>query len=287
MTRKCVSVLRVVPLVILLCLLLTGCECKHDWQAADCTTPKTCSKCQATKGEALGHSWADASCTAPKTCSTCNATEGEALAHTWVDATCHAPKTCSVCKATDGNTPGHTWVEATCKVPKTCSVCKATEGELAEHQWVTNTCTISNYCSVCFKDTGNPPGHNWVEATTEAPETCTRCGLTRGYKIFVDPRFITKNCKALFGVWNGTIKLPGNELVGEGFSTTLELDYTISFDKRGNYKQNITISNKDQFTQAVATYYADKLYQEFAAMGYSQSQADEAMIAKYGIDVKT
>ncbi|MCM1267477.1 MAG: hypothetical protein NC302_06190 [Bacteroidales bacterium] len=48
------------------------------------------------------HEWADATCTAPKTCSKCGATEGEALGHTWVDATFAAPKTCSVCGETEG-----------------------------------------------------------------------------------------------------------------------------------------------------------------------------------------
>ena len=34
--------------------------CEHDWADADCDTPKTCSKCQATEGEALGHSYDNA-----------------------------------------------------------------------------------------------------------------------------------------------------------------------------------------------------------------------------------
>lgn len=31
----------------------------HNWKDADCTTPKTCSVCKVTEGEALGHSWSD------------------------------------------------------------------------------------------------------------------------------------------------------------------------------------------------------------------------------------
>lgn len=34
---------------------LYGCGCKHEWQDATCTEPKTCSKCGETEGEALGH----------------------------------------------------------------------------------------------------------------------------------------------------------------------------------------------------------------------------------------
>ena len=61
--------------------------CTHDWKAATCTAPKTCSKCKATEGSAAGHSWKDATCTAPKTCSVCGATEGSKIAHS-LTATC-------------------------------------------------------------------------------------------------------------------------------------------------------------------------------------------------------
>lgn len=60
----------------------------HEWQAATCTTAKTCSGCGETDGEALGHSWQDATCTAAKTCSACGETEGEALGHNYVDGQC-------------------------------------------------------------------------------------------------------------------------------------------------------------------------------------------------------
>ena len=60
----------------------------HTWVAADCDTPKTCSVCQATEGEALGHTWVDANCVTPKTCSVCQATEGEALGHTYTNGYC-------------------------------------------------------------------------------------------------------------------------------------------------------------------------------------------------------
>lgn len=72
-----------------LMLILASCSsCKHSWQEADCTTPKTCTLCGETRGTALGHSWMDATCTAPKTCSVCRATEGEPLKHNFVDHVC-------------------------------------------------------------------------------------------------------------------------------------------------------------------------------------------------------
>ena len=51
-------------------------EHNHTWVNADCDTPKTCSVCQETEGEALGHNWVNADCDTPKTCSVCQATEG-------------------------------------------------------------------------------------------------------------------------------------------------------------------------------------------------------------------
>lgn len=52
-------------------LLLTACECRHEWVEATCTKPKTCTKCGETKGEAIGHKWEEATVDRPKTCSVC------------------------------------------------------------------------------------------------------------------------------------------------------------------------------------------------------------------------
>ena len=95
--------------ILLLTVLLTGCSCQHQWTEADCTTPKTCTQCQVTEGEALGHSWQEADCVTAKTCSRCGTTEGSPLGHTWAEATCTAPKTCIHCGATEGHPLEHSW----------------------------------------------------------------------------------------------------------------------------------------------------------------------------------
>ena len=64
----------------------------HTWTNATCTSPKTCSVCTTTEGEALGHSWKEATCNSPKTCSVCNATQGEPVAHDINDASI-----CNIC----------------------------------------------------------------------------------------------------------------------------------------------------------------------------------------------
>lgn len=95
--------------------------CNHSYKDATCTTPKTCTKCSATEGNALGHTWNNATCTSPKTCSRCNTTEGTAAGHSWKNATCTAPKTCSKCSATEGSVSAHNFVNGS------CTVCKATD----------------------------------------------------------------------------------------------------------------------------------------------------------------
>ena len=103
--------------------------CAHDWKAADCLNPKTCTKCGATEGEALGHNiksydakeptCTESGLTTGKTCSTC----GEVLlAQEVVPAT------------------GHDWREANCLSPKTCSICGEVEGEMGSHNFVNNEC---------------------------------------------------------------------------------------------------------------------------------------------------
>lgn len=69
-------------LIFAMILSLSSCCLQHEWEDADCITPKTCSKCGKTEGEPLGHSWEDATCTKPKKCKICGETDGEPLGHT-------------------------------------------------------------------------------------------------------------------------------------------------------------------------------------------------------------
>ena len=152
----------------------------HDWTAADCDTPKTCKVCGATEGSALGHDWTAADCDTPKTCKVCGATEGEALGHDWTAADCDTPKTCKVCGATEGEALGHDWTAADCDTPKTCKVCGATEGSALGHSWDNASCTAPKTCTVCGATEGAAAGHDWAAATCETPKTCTVCGATEG-----------------------------------------------------------------------------------------------------------
>lgn len=116
-------------LVVALLLILSGCGCDHEWYAATCKAPKTCSLCGQTEGEALPHTWQDATCTTAKICTVCDAVDGEALGHSWVNPTCTDPKTCTRCALTEGEAAGHQWEDATTDAPQTCSACKKTTGK--------------------------------------------------------------------------------------------------------------------------------------------------------------
>ena len=116
-------------LVLVFAMSLAACGCEHEFAAATCTAPSTCTLCGETEGAALGHVWIAATCEDPKTCEVCAATEGDAKGHTMVDATCEEAKHCEVCGLEEGEALGHTWLDATTEVPMTCEICAATEGD--------------------------------------------------------------------------------------------------------------------------------------------------------------
>ena len=54
-------------LVLLFVIILSACDCRHEWEEATCLKPRTCAECGETQGEASGHSWQEANCETPKT----------------------------------------------------------------------------------------------------------------------------------------------------------------------------------------------------------------------------
>ena len=147
-------------LMALLCIVLAACGHEHTWQASTCTSPKLCTSCGETEGEALGHSWMEATCDKSSFCSVCGLTSGDPLGHTWTDATCTEPKTCELCGKTDGDANGHNFLPATCTEPETCSVCGHTQGEALGHTVSEWTVSQDSTCTEVGTETG----------------TCTVCG---------------------------------------------------------------------------------------------------------------
>ena len=73
---------------------------EHDWEDADCDTPKTCSICGLTDGDALGHTPEedDGDCTTAITCANCETVTTPAKDnHEGGVATCVSGKVCEIC----------------------------------------------------------------------------------------------------------------------------------------------------------------------------------------------
>lgn len=249
--------LRVLILALACLLVLSGCSCKHEWTAADCVTPASCTQCGETEGEALGHTWTDATCTAARTCSSCGRTEGAPLGHSWIDATCTAPKTCSACGEVLGSVLEHTWIDATCTAPKTCSVCGEPEGE--------------------------PLEHTWLEATTDAPATCSVCGATEGEKVVTDPRFVTAKVESLLGRWESELDLSEDDLEVRRYNGSLEGTFWIEFGNDGTAHSGIVLKDEEAFRAAVAECYADWFFEELEEEDVDEEAANtvaEALLDK-------
>lgn len=163
--------------VFTLCLgLFTGCSCTHEWQEANCTTAKTCTKCQEVEGEALGHSWQDATCAEPRTCTICALTEGEALTHDWVDVSCAAPRHCSLCDLTEGEALPHTWQEANYQRAQSCSVCGAQEGLPLPADFEVNGLVCNMEADTAY------PYHSCTDRNANLPVTGT--AMVSDFRIF-------------------------------------------------------------------------------------------------------
>ena len=130
--------------------------CSHTWVDADCDTPKTCSICGATEGDALGHATEedDGNCLTPIVCPRCN----EVLT---------SGKTQHVAHADDGD----------CTTAITCSVCGTVTTPAKEsHTGGTATCVDGKYCEVCgieYDTATNPDNH---DLTTVDDNNVCGCG---------------------------------------------------------------------------------------------------------------
>ena len=160
--RKMISL---IGIGMLLLVLLTSCGCKHEWRAATCTEPQTCTKCGNKQGEALGHKYGGEKTLKEATCTESGVKES----------------ICTVCgekKTTEIPANGHKWKlsqllkEATCseegKGRYTCYVCGETKYEEIEklsHKYK------NGYCTFCYAE--DPRGVNF-NPTEEEKEKIDR-----------------------------------------------------------------------------------------------------------------
>ena len=201
----------------------------HAWVDANCTTPKTCSKCHATEGDSLGHKAGEAvkehitnaTCTEAGSyesvvyCSRCDVeltrTNAviDALGHDEVSHNAQAPTcteigwnayvTCSRCDYTTYealDVVDHTYTEFISNNDATCT----------QDGTVTATCDVCKESSVNMTDVGSSLGHNEVPHDAKAPTctevgneayvTCTRCDYTTYKEISANGH--------TYGVWMAT-----------------------------------------------------------------------------------
>ena len=188
----------VILLLSLLILFLIPSCCIHKWVDADCTHPRTCSKCGETEGEALGHMWDDGTRKEP------GCTEDGSLTYTCLR--------CGEKRIENIAATGHDWTgsvekDATCTedgVEKyTCSRCAESYETViparGHERMLTvkrkSTCTLEGIerisCAVCGAYLGEEPmplaEHDLSDIEVLRESTCSETGL--GYYRCLNCRF--------------------------------------------------------------------------------------------------
>ena len=157
-------------------------------KAATCTSTgvKTysCATCHYSYTETiakLGHNYAAATCTKPQTCTRCSATTGSALGHSYsykatknptTSATGTLTGTCSRCKGTTTVTVPKLTTSNYTRTVKTAATC-TTAGT---YSWKWNTTT---YGTFTFTSSIDKIAHSYSAATCTKAPTCS-CGATSG-----------------------------------------------------------------------------------------------------------
>lgn len=97
MFKKMISAVVAMMMLAAFAFALAGCNGAEQPNSPASVTPSASHMDSSSAAEVHKHTWAEATCTSPKTCSECGETEGEALGHTLGKATYFAPAACSVC----------------------------------------------------------------------------------------------------------------------------------------------------------------------------------------------
>ena len=211
--------------------------CEHVWVDADCTTPKTCSLCGETEGEALGHSYGEATETVAPDCT--NAGEQQS--------------TCSVCgdvKTETVNALGHNYVDGI------CSVCGEAQPLEVTIETFANTGVLDGTASISWTN-----GDFSVVNQKSSSSTAIRTSDTDHFRLYVGNTFtvsggaMTKvviNCVSGYPINDSTNK------VNDGWTVTANgtaITYTATNGSADEL--TITIGKQSRIQSVVITPYVE------------------------------
>lgn len=119
-----------VLLVVIVFAVFLLTRCRHEWTAATCDAPKTCTLCGKTDGAPLEHQWSAASLSRPSTCNLCGETRGlsgaaEKLVGAWSAKYFYS----------DGNVASADAAEVTAEFDETGASSITIDGDTTNFQW--------------------------------------------------------------------------------------------------------------------------------------------------------
>ena len=164
--------------VVITVAVLGGGKCEHTY---DNTCDATCNKCG--EERAIAHTWAEADCTTPKTCTVCAATEGEALGHTPEadDGDCTTAVACSVCGETAISAKTNHIANADdgdCTTAVTCTACSVIITAAKSHDYTGAwQQSATQHWHIC-KNEGCEAVDGREEHDKGADGKCIDCGYT-------------------------------------------------------------------------------------------------------------
>lgn len=178
--------------------ICNGCEeareITHNFKEATCTSPKACTVCGQTEGEAKGHTPAedDGDCTTAILCSVCQVVTTEAKEHIPAedDGSCLTAVPCSACQkvAIEARSEHVEQIDDyDCTTPLTCMYCNYVYVEAIEHNFraVFNAMDVEHFhacdnsgCEVRKDVNGHTPADE-IEDCTKG-RLCTVCGWGLG-----------------------------------------------------------------------------------------------------------
>ena len=139
-------------------LFSTTSVCNHQWVEATCTTPKTCSLCKATEGDALGHTGGNATCSQKAICTVCNEEYGESGIHSFTE---NVVKSEALKSAATCSSAAVYYKSCSCGLVSTNAADTFMSGRIGRHQYGSGT-----VCTICGFDAGDLYYYNFAESFT-------------------------------------------------------------------------------------------------------------------------